>query len=135
MSVNFYEILEIPETASPDEVKKSYQTLILKYHPDKQQKDGSSDSDRFILIDEAWKTLRDPELRKVYDSELLQKKFNETPIIFDTLRKENLSYDEENFEYFYMCRCGGVYIINENSNFTDCYISCDECSLVIKLIS
>jgi len=35
MSKNFYEILEVPETANPDEIKKSFRKLSLKYHPDK----------------------------------------------------------------------------------------------------
>lgn len=30
-----YEILGIPKTATPDDIKKTYRRLALKYHPDK----------------------------------------------------------------------------------------------------
>jgi DnaJ family protein A protein 5 len=35
MSDNFYNILEVPETATIDEIKKSYRRLSLLHHPDK----------------------------------------------------------------------------------------------------
>ena len=37
MSDSFYKILEIPETASIDEIKKSYRKLSMIYHPDMNQ--------------------------------------------------------------------------------------------------
>jgi DnaJ family protein C protein 5 len=30
-----YQILDLPKTATADEVKKTYRKLALKYHPDK----------------------------------------------------------------------------------------------------
>lgn len=132
---NYYEILEVSENSTQDEIRKAYQNLILKYHPDKQ---NEINSDKYLLIDEAWKILRDPETRKIYNAEMLQTKFNENPIIFDSLVLSDFSYDEENDEYFYICRCGGVYIVPDelrDANTSDkCFISCDECSLVVQLI-
>lgn len=32
---SLYAILEIPKTATPDDIKKTYRKLALKYHPDK----------------------------------------------------------------------------------------------------
>lgn len=34
---SLYEILQIPRTASPDEVKSSYYKLAKEYHPDAHQ--------------------------------------------------------------------------------------------------
>lgn len=34
-SLTHYEILNIPEHATPDQVKKAYRKSSLKYHPDK----------------------------------------------------------------------------------------------------
>ena len=30
---NYYNILEVNENATPDEIRKSYRSLALKYHP------------------------------------------------------------------------------------------------------
>ena len=35
MSENFYNILGVSENATKDEIKKSYRSLQMKYHPDK----------------------------------------------------------------------------------------------------
>lgn len=32
---SLYQILEIPKTATSEEIKKTYRRLALKYHPDK----------------------------------------------------------------------------------------------------
>jgi DnaJ family protein B protein 4 len=66
MSKNFYEILEVPETANSDEIKKSFRKLSLKYHPDKNH--GKSDAvETFQKISEAYETLGDATKRQEYD--------------------------------------------------------------------
>jgi len=59
---NFYEILEVPEDASQDEIKNAYKKKVKEYHPDH----GGS-SEKFIEIVEAYETLSDPNKRKDYD--------------------------------------------------------------------
>jgi DnaJ-class molecular chaperone len=63
---NFYETLEVPKDASPEQIKKSYRTLSLKYHPDKP----GGDTAKFQEISEAYDTLSDPQKKEQYDAEL-----------------------------------------------------------------
>ena len=54
--VGYYKILDVPPTASIDEIKHAYRKLSLKYHPDKNPgKKGASDM--FIKITEAYTNL------------------------------------------------------------------------------
>lgn len=38
LNLNFYEVLEISSTATPEEIKKSFQRLIKLEHPDKSDR-------------------------------------------------------------------------------------------------
>lgn len=51
---NYYSILEVPETATADEIQSSYRRLAMKYHPDK----GLKNSDKFREITEAYNGLK-----------------------------------------------------------------------------
>ena len=59
---SLYEILEINEDASNDDIRKAYLRLALKYHPDKNK----GESDNFKEIREAYEILSDPFKRKIY---------------------------------------------------------------------
>lgn len=63
MSENFYEILEVPETSSIDEIKKSYRRLSMIYHPDKNKNNPEATS-KFQKISEAYETLGDNDKKK-----------------------------------------------------------------------
>lgn len=67
MSDNFYEILEIPEKAGADEIKKSYRRLSMLYHPDKNKNNPDATA-KFQKISEAYETLGDPDKKKEYDA-------------------------------------------------------------------
>lgn len=64
--MSFYEILEIPETASMEEIKKSYRTLSLKYHPDRNPGKPEMVA-KFQKINEAYEILGDEHKRKEHD--------------------------------------------------------------------
>jgi molecular chaperone DnaJ len=63
---DFYEVLGVAATATPDEVKKAYRKLAQKHHPDANPGDTEAE-DRFKEISEAYATLSDTEQRKEYD--------------------------------------------------------------------
>jgi hypothetical protein len=60
-----YEALELTQLATPDDIKKAYRRLALKYHPDKA---GPAGEEPFRRIQEAYAVLSDPKKRKVYDT-------------------------------------------------------------------
>lgn len=130
--MDYYAVLQVDSDASQEDIKKAYQQLILRHHPDKAE-DGGGTSDIFIKIDEAFKVLKDPELRKVYDSKRFQQ--NSHMIIHDTVQSDEFSFDESNEVHYFTCKCGGWYILDEESKDTEYIICCDECSLVIKVIN
>ena len=63
---NYYQILEVPETASADEIKKAYRKLSKEHHPDR----NPAGEERFKQIAEAYDTLKDPDKRGEYDQSL-----------------------------------------------------------------
>ena len=64
--IDYYKVLEVNKTASPEEIKKAYRKLARKYHPDLNPKDASAHR-KFQEINEANEVLSDPEKRKKYD--------------------------------------------------------------------
>lgn len=66
---NFYNILEIPQDADENTIKKSYRALSLKYHPDRNPNNPGA-TQKFQEINEAYEHLSDPQRRAQYDAEL-----------------------------------------------------------------
>lgn len=66
MEINYYEILEIEQSANKDTIKKAYRKLALKYHPDRNQGDKEAEN-KFKLINEAYEVLSNDEKRAIYD--------------------------------------------------------------------
>jgi len=63
---DYYAVLDVPRTASDEEIKKQYRKLAMKYHPDRNN--GSKDAEeRFKEITEAYDVLRDAQKRAAYD--------------------------------------------------------------------
>ena len=63
---DFYELLDVNEKATPEEIKKAYRKLAKKHHPDANRNDARA-AERFKEIGEAYAVLSDPEKRKQYD--------------------------------------------------------------------
>jgi curved DNA-binding protein len=79
---DYYKILGVSKTASPQEIKKAYRKLALKYHPDRNKGDKAAEA-KFKDISEAYAVLSNPEKRKQYDSfgaEGFQSRFSQEDI-------------------------------------------------------
>lgn len=61
--MDYYQILGVPRTASPDEIKKAYKKLAMKHHPDR-----GGDTAKFQEISLAYDVLSDPQKKAQYDS-------------------------------------------------------------------
>ena len=63
---DFYEVLDVPRSASQDEIQRAYRKLARAYHPDVNSDPAAED--RFKEISEAYDVLSDPETRRRYDA-------------------------------------------------------------------
>ncbi|MCX6314921.1 MAG: molecular chaperone DnaJ [Sphingobacteriales bacterium] len=66
MKRDFYEILGVTKSSSPDEIKKAYRKVAMQFHPDRNPGDKSAE-DKFKEAAEAYEILSDTEKRSQYD--------------------------------------------------------------------
>ena len=63
---DYYEILGVTRSSDAAELKRSYRTLALRYHPDQNQNDKGAE-EKFKEVSEAYAVLSDSEKRLRYD--------------------------------------------------------------------
>lgn len=158
-----YDILSVKEDASYEEIRTSYRTAVLNYHPDKlQNKDETSGDqiklgDKFLKIQKAWEVLSDKKLRAVYDSELRSSR-NDTGVAEEVDLEDMMIEDRgEVLELYYQCRCGDYFSVDclelekmghrllkqenmiffeteEASPSSSVILPCGTCSILIRLL-
>jgi molecular chaperone DnaJ len=63
---DYYQVLDVPRTASEADVKKAYRRLAMKFHPDRNPDDHEA-TDKFKEVKEAYEVLTDAQKRAAYD--------------------------------------------------------------------
>jgi molecular chaperone DnaJ len=63
---DFYSVLGVARQASPDDLKKAFRKLAMKFHPDKNPNDKSAE-EKFKEVNEAYDVLSDPKKKAMYD--------------------------------------------------------------------
>ncbi len=71
---NLYNILGVAPNAAPDEIKKRYRAMAMRFHPDRNSDEGAQA--RFNAIQKAYEILSDAQLRADYDQ-----KFNDRIVL------------------------------------------------------
>lgn len=64
---DFYKLLNVDRNASDAEIKKSYRSLAMKFHPDRNADNPEAAEAKFKQIKEAYEILSDPKKRAAYD--------------------------------------------------------------------
>ncbi len=63
---DYYQVLDVPRTASEADIKKAYRRLAMKFHPDRNPDDHEA-TDKFKEVKEAYEVLSDAQKRAAYD--------------------------------------------------------------------
>jgi len=72
MATDLYEVLEIPMTASPEQIRKAYKKKALQTHPDRlppgaTPENKATSEELFRKVNNAYEVLNDPQNRRLYD--------------------------------------------------------------------
>jgi DnaJ-class molecular chaperone len=98
--MSYYEILEVPETASIQEIKGSYRKLSLKYHPDRNQ--GQPDMvAKCQKINEAYEVIGDEQKKEEYDM------MNKNPFLKMGMGQQDMGNMDDIFSNLFGMHFGG----------------------------
>ncbi|KAF5731698.1 DPH4 [Tripterygium wilfordii] len=114
----YYDILHVKEDASYKEIRVSYRSAILNFHPDKLVKTNEmvnpseESGDRFLKVQKAWEILSNSMSRALYDNELQGSRAEigvaEDVGIYDMMVEDN----GDTLVLCYQCQCGDYFSVD-----------------------
>lgn len=131
MSVSHYDILQVPPTASADEIRASYKRLVLRCHPDRT---SDANTAAFQALQHAYAVLQDNTTRAEYDRQLALQAEASMVAVSDELTLDDLQVDEGTRNA--PCRCGGHFVLGDADlklGLHTILLPCDTCSLLVAL--
>ena len=87
---NYYKMLGVSRTASPEEISAAKNRLAKKYHPDANMKNGIDTTRKMQQILEAYRILSDPKKRASYDRKVFGKPSAGADRNFDLFNLHNM---------------------------------------------
>jgi curved DNA-binding protein CbpA len=84
--VDYYEVLQVSESAEPETINRVYRLLAQRYHPDNRE---SGNEERFREMTEAYNVLSNPEKRAGYDAIHLQRRKDRWKLVSTGASSEN----------------------------------------------
>jgi len=70
LAVGFYELLQLPPTATAEQLRQSFRRLSKRYHPDTTSLPAPAAAKAFQRLKRAYSVLSDPGARRLYDESL-----------------------------------------------------------------
>ncbi|KAI9438433.1 hypothetical protein BJY52DRAFT_548644 [Lactarius psammicola] len=135
---DYYTLLGITPSASPDTIKAAYHRALRRLHPDKQRQcaDDPSPSVNIGLLQDAFLTLSTTTQRAAYDARCELSRKAPRPAQVVSLEDFDLSDSEGPGGVISIwslaCRCGGMYKVTEDDLERGRHlVGCENCSEVV----
>jgi curved DNA-binding protein CbpA len=90
---DYYQILNISQDASAQDIKKAFRRLALRYHPDRNPENVQEAGEKFKEINEAYEVLGDEQERQQYDRLTSLSSYHRRTIRVEDIFNEDMSTD------------------------------------------
>ena len=133
---DYYSLLRITRSASPNTIKAAYHRALLHLHPDKlrQRADDPVQLTDVGLLHDAFVTLSSPALRTAYDARDELSRTGPRPAQVVSLDQFDYAGDSDSVisTWTLACRCSGKYKVTEDDLERGLHlVGCGDCSEVI----